>query len=109
VKIDDDVLLTARRFGIDPKLIQAVVNAEGDILKAVCCSLPETPDRAKALDITCRSAVHAMSDFIKLTEHDRLAFVAFWARRWAPQGADNDPTALNQNWPRNVLKLWTKP
>lgn len=108
MKIDDDVLLTARRFGIDPALIQAVVRAEGDILKAVRCSLPETPDRAKALDITCRSAVHAMSDFLKADGGTREQFVAFWAMRWAPEGADNDPTHLNANWPKNVLRLWLK-
>jgi hypothetical protein len=106
MKIDNDVQLTARRFGIDPALIQAVVNAEGDILKTVRCSLPETPDRAKALDIACRSAVHAMSDFIKADSAE--TFVAFWSRRWAPDGADNDPTHLNQFWPSNVLNLWTK-
>lgn len=107
MKIDPDVLLAARRFGIDPQLIQAVVNAEGDILKAVRCSRPETPDRAKALDITCRSAVHAMSDYLKAAAPK--SFVDMWARRWAPTGADNDPTDLNANWPRNVLTLWLKP
>jgi len=107
MKIDDDVHLIAKRFGIDPQLIQAVVNAEGDILKAVRCSLPNTKDRAAALDITCRSAVHAMSDFVKAGQAE--TFVTFWSRRWAPDGADNDPTHLNANWPRNVLKLWLKP
>ncbi len=110
--IDADVVHAARHFGLDPKLIQAVVNAEGDILKAVRCSLPETPDRAHALDITCRSAVHAMSDYLKehsaVCDSERLdeTFVEFWARRWAPQGASNDPHGLNENWPVNVLKLW---
>lgn len=106
MKIDDDVLLAARRFGIDSALIQSVVNAEGDILKAVRCSLPETPDRAKALDITCRSAVHAMSDYIRT--HDAEPFVYAWAAKWAPVGADNDPTSLNANWPKNVVKIWLK-
>lgn len=108
MKIDDDVLLTARRFGIDPALIQAVCNAEGDILKAVRCSLPETPDRAKALDITCRSAVHAMSDYVKLSEDEMRGFVNAWAKRWAPLGAANDPKHLNGNWARNVAALWGK-
>ena len=110
--IDLDVAKTAKHFGIDPALIQAVVNAEGDILKAVRCSLPETPDRSHALDITCRSAVHAMCDFVKEhyaandSEHLRDSFVDFWARRWAPVGADNDPHDLNVNWAANVRKLW---
>ena len=110
--IDADVAAVAKRFGLDPKLIQAVVNAEGDILKAVRCSLPTTPNRAAALDITCRSAVHAMCDFIRTDasqdESEPLdkRFVDFWANRWAPEGAANDPRGLNANWPVNVLKLW---
>lgn len=105
--IDADVAKSAKYFGIDPKLIQAVVNAEGNILKAVRISVPTCKDRAQAIEITCRSAVHAMSDYVKASEPK--AFVDLWARRWAPQGADNDPTDLNQNWPRNVLTLWLKP
>ena len=101
-----DVRAAAKRFGLDPALVQAVVNAEGDILKAVRCSLPNTPDRAAALDILCRSAVHALSDFVKVDEPIRDDFVAFWAARWAPRGVANDPTDLNKNWSGNVLKLW---
>lgn len=110
MKIDADVAAVAKHFGLDAKMIQAVVNAEGDILKAVRCSLPATKDRAAALDITCRSAVHAMSDFLTNADSGDLAegFVDFWAKRWAPQGATNDPTGLNANWPRNVLRLWMK-
>lgn len=104
--IDPDVRRLATRFGVDPALIQAVVTAEGDILKAVQCSIPSVETREKALEITCRSAAHAMSDYLKA--HDRDGFVAFWGKRWAPLGAANDPTHLNQNWSKNVLKLWLK-
>ena len=102
--IDPDVLRIAKRFGVDPKLIQAVVTAEGDIFKAVKCSVPTVRDREQALEITCRSAAHAMSDFLK--QSNPVGFVSFWAARWAPVGAENDPTSLNQNWPKNVAKLW---
>lgn len=105
LKVDLDVERIARHFGTDDRLLQAVVNAEGDILKAVRCSFPETKDRAAALDILARSAVHAMSDFLK--ERDlRKDFVQFWARRWAPPGVANDPRHLNENWPGNVTALW---
>ena len=103
--IDPDVEKAAAQFGLDPKLIQAVVQAEGDILKAVRCSFPDIQSRAQALDILCRSAVHAMSDFLEV-DGSRLAFVAWWAKRWAPVGAANDPTGLNSNWPTVVAKLW---
>ncbi len=103
--IDLDVAATAKHFGVDAALIQAVVQAEGDILKAVQCSLPSVSTRQEALEVTCRSAVHAMSDYVKA--HDALPFVTFWGARWAPVGADNDPRHVNANWTGNVWKLWT--
>lgn len=104
--IDPDVLRIARRFGVDPKLIQAVVIAEGDILKAVRCSLPNTLNRDEAIEVTCRSAAHAMSDFIRSTNASE--FIEFWGSRWAPVGAANDPENLNHNWPSNVRRLWVQ-
>lgn len=104
VTIDPDVKRIAAHFGVDAALIQAVVRAEGNILKAVQCSIPSVTTREQAIEITCRSAVHAMSDLVKATRAD--VFVEFWAHRWAPQGAANDPTSLNANWPVNVKKFW---
>ena len=102
--IDPDVLRISKRFGVDAKLIQAVVTAEGNILKAVQCSLPSVTTREEAIEVTCRSAAHALSDYVKA--HNAPDFVRFWARRWAPVGAANDPTDLNAHWPTNVIKLW---
>lgn len=104
--IDPDVRGTAARFGIDPTLVQAVCLAEGDILKAVQCSLPSVETRDKALDVTARSAVHAAMDFLHARGLDE-AYIHFWAARWAPVGARNDPTSLNAHWPSNVYRLWT--
>lgn len=103
--IDADVLAIARHFGIDAGLIQAVVNAEGNIVKAVQCSIPTITTRADALDVLCRSAVHALSDFVKNGD-ENAQFVQFWAQRWAPVGATNDPANLNANWAHNVSALW---
>lgn len=106
--IDPDVARIAKSFGVDAALIQAVVQAEGNILKAVQCSIPSVDTREEALDVTCRSAVHAMSDWIVSGGETRQdAFLAFWASRWAPIGAANDPTHLNANWLGNVDRLWT--
>lgn len=102
--IDPDVRRIAKRFGVDAALIQAVIQAEGNIVKAVQCSVPSVTTREEAIEITCRSAAHAMSDFLK--QSNPAGFVSFWAARWAPVGAKNDPTSLNANWPKNVLKLW---
>lgn len=106
--IDPDVRRIARRFAGSsptfPRLIQAVVRAEGDILKAVRCSVPTCKDREEALEITCRSATHAMSDYLKDLDAD--GFVEYWAAKWAPKGAGNDPKNLNVHWAPNVQKLW---
>ena len=113
--IDAAVLKAARHFGIDPALIQAVVRAEGNIVKAVSISFPSVTTLDQALDITCRSAVHAMSDFLQTPQTSlstaslQEQFVRFWAARWAPVGVANDPHGLNHNWPGNVLKFWQNP
>ena len=108
IAIDADVLAVAQDFGLDPSLLQAVVNAEGNIVRAVQCSIPTVTTRAVALPITARSCVHAMVDWIKSGGDDarRGAFLAFWAKRWAPVGAENDPNNLNANWASNVQQLW---
>jgi len=106
--IDDDVKRIAEGFNLDPSLIQAVVNAEGGgdhIIRAVQCSIPSVTTREEAIRITCRSAVHRMRDFIVENGH-RGAFVAYWAKKWAPRGAENDPHDQNANWPANVLSGW---
>lgn len=104
--IDPDVKRIAKRFGAPAELIQAVERAEGNILKAVQCSIPSVATREEALEITCRSATRALFDFVKQGGSGEAAFVDFWAKRWAPVGATNDPTRLNKNWPLNVKKFW---
>ena len=106
--IEADVNRIAHAFGVDAALLQAVVNAEGDIVRAVRSSIPSVSTRAEALQITARSAAHAMSDWIKSGGEDRRHdFIAYWSVRWAPIGAANDPKNLNANWAGNVEKLWT--
>lgn len=102
-----DIHRVAKRFGVDPALIEAVVRAEGNILRAVQCSIPSITTVEEALDVTCRSAVHAMSDYVK--GKAAAGFVEFWAKRWAPVGVANDPTHLNSNWPKNVKAFWLPP
>lgn len=106
--IDLDVRAVAKDFGLDPALLQSVVNAEGNILKAVQMSIPSIQTRLDALRVTARSAVHAMCDWVKSGGPNRQEdFVGFWAGRWAPIGVANDPHNQNANWPRNVFNGWT--
>lgn len=97
----------AGRSAAFASLLQAVVLAEGNILKAVQCSEPSVQTEREALMILARSACHALADYVVLT--DPAGFVHFWAHRWAPVGAANDPRALNANWPHNVLAIWDQP
>jgi hypothetical protein len=105
VIIDADVRTIAAEFNLDPALVQAVVRAEGDIVRAVQCSFPSVTTREDALRVLCRSAVHAMRDYIA-NQRLQQGFVEFWGARWAPQGAANDPRHLNANWAHNVYALW---
>ncbi len=102
-----------RRFRVGPadaflgEVIFALVKVvEGDIVKAVQCSFPSVTTRKEALEITARSAVHRMCDYVKADAARRQAFVAIFGAAWAPVGAANDPRGLNQNWTTNVTKLW---
>jgi hypothetical protein len=102
--VDADVQRVAKQWGLDPKLLQAVVDAEGNIVTAVKCSIPSVKTRAQALTILARSCTHALNDYVRATNPE--GFVAFWGQRWAPVGATNDPRQLNAFWPKNVLTLW---
>jgi len=105
--IDADVAATAKRFGEDPRLLQAIVTAEGDILKAVRCSVPTCTDRQEALEITCRTVNHRRRDYLaSLGRNFQQNFVVFLGAAWAPVGAANDPKGLNANWDGNVARLW---
>jgi len=108
VNVDPIVSLRAEHFGTPERLAQSVVHAEGGddaVVKAVQCSMPGVTDFQQAIDVVCRSANHALWDFIVSTGQQE-AFVQSWAKRWAPQGAANDPQNLNRFWPLNVLALW---
>jgi len=118
MQIPADIDAKARWWGLDPALIAAVDVAEGGgerLTQAVRCGVPTVRDRAHAIEITCRSCTHAMSDFIKRnmakmgTDHlDIHDFIYYWALRWAPPDADNDPNDLNPNWPKNVIKAFNQ-
>jgi hypothetical protein len=113
--LDPDLRRVADRWGLDPRLIAAVQTAEGGtrahLIKAVKCSvltgwdgLTDALAYERALEITCRSATHRLSDYVRMT--DPKGFVDYFASKWAPQGVANDPHHLNVNWPVNVLRAW---
>lgn len=102
--IEADVQGMAARFGVDARLLQAIMQAEGDIIKAVQCSIPSVVTRDKALEVTARSIVHRMTEYVRA--HDPDAYVDYLASKWAPINATNDPQGKNKNWPHNVRVGW---
>lgn len=100
-----DVRGIAASFNLDPGLVQAVCDAEGDIVKAVRCTYASVTTRDEAIRILCRSIVHAMRDYIVTNGHS-AEFIQQWAKKWAPTAATNDPRGLNAYWPKNVIALW---
>jgi hypothetical protein len=103
--IQTDVRGIAASFNLDVALVQAIVNAEGNIVAAVRCSYPNVSTREEAIRILCRSIVHGMRDYI-VGQGLAGDFVASFSRKWAPVNVANDPQHLNENWPNNVRKLW---
>jgi hypothetical protein len=106
--IDPDVRGVAKRFTNVQEfaaLMQAVVNAEGDIVKAVRCSDETVTTREKALEVLARSIVHRLLGYVIDGGH-RAEFVTYFGSKWAPLGVANDPKNLNQFWSKNVTKLW---
>ena len=101
--IDPDVQRVASEWNLDARLMQAVVQAEGDILKAVRCTYPNTGTREAALRILARSLVHRLCEFAQMYGHE---FVSYFGGKWAPIGVANDPKNLNSNFVRNVQALW---
>ncbi len=102
--IDRDVQHWAEYFGEDPRLLQAIVQAEGNIVRAIQCSMPTVQTRDKALEVTCRSLNHRRREYV--AQHGQATdFLAFFASKWAPRGVQNDPTDLNANWLDNVRTL----
>jgi hypothetical protein len=108
--IDPVVSDTAGHFGLDPKLVQAVVESEGGhdaIIRAVECSIQKPQTYEQAIAIVCRSLVHRAFGFIHTSGLDR-AYVGYFSGFWAPIGAPNDPTGLNKNFPSNLIATWLR-
>lgn len=104
--IHPTVLSAAQHWGQDPRLIQAMVQAEGGpdaFVRAVQCSVAVS-NFPQAVEVACRTATHRMWEYVK--EHDSEPYVLYLGSKWAPIGAANDPHELNANWVHNVYDAW---
>lgn len=104
--IDPTILALCEKWGQDPALIHAMVQAEGGseaFVRAVQCSVAVT-NYAQAIEVACRSTTHRMWEYLRA--HDPDGYVAYLGSKWAPVGVANDPHGLNQNWAKNVTAIW---
>lgn len=133
--LHNDQLNAAVDFYCDPftPLLVAMIRAEGGetaFVKAIQCSYPKTKDFPEALARACKTLRNRVVEYQSrnlgpLMETQAAAaldpwtgealprrllftttFIEFLGARWAPIGADNDPTALNANWVPNVTAMY---
>lgn len=90
-------------------LLKAMVKAEGGreaFVRAIRCSIPECQNFDHALQIANTTLDHALWDYAMQQADKGVDFITFLGLRWAPPGAENDPTNLNKNWIPNVVRLY---
>ena len=84
------------------KLADAILRAEGNSNYGILKHYKHTSYR-QACKNTCQ---HAYKDWLKYAvragKGHKMGYLEFLRDRYAPIGADNDPTGLNKNWLRNV-------
>lgn len=108
--VPEDIAAVGKHWATTPlfgQLVEAIERAEGGpeaFLRAIQCSVP-VQTRAQAIEVACRTITHRMLTY--LLENDLDAhFLLHLAQHWAPVGAANDPTHLNDHWAANVLSIW---
>ncbi len=109
--INPTVIRICNNWKIDPALVDAMIKAEGGevaFIRAVKISVSTVDTLDRAVEIACRTICHRMMDFVQLDNVRVKSFVGYLGSKWAPIGAENDPTNLNKNWISNVIKLWGK-
>lgn len=111
----------AHSLGIDPLFVAAIRKAEGgrDGREFGVLSVP-APDYNSQLRICCNTvknflAAYDTNPFSVIMSKGAIKrliysgnFIASFARKWAPIGAENDPRNLNRNWFTNVTNWYSK-
>lgn len=116
-----EIECVAREYGLEPELVAAVRKAEngsaGREFGILSVDAPDFPSQLRTCCATLRRYLYeyGRNPFVLASTdkgHDRLSyspeFIQYAAKRYAPQGASNDPTALNSNWSRNVNTFYRK-
>lgn len=114
---EDQLIFTvAESRGVDARLLAAIRKAEngGPGREFGVLSVPAKDYYAQA-SIAANSIANNVERYESGTGQSarsdgRLTrdFIAFMGARWAPVGAQNDPTGLNQNWVDNVTTWYER-
>lgn len=103
------VVLSAQRWGIDPRLIIAIAGAESNFGAVTCAdfnawgwSCPNSPVQFTSWGDGIETIASGLRRYY--IDEGRTT-VAMIQQKWAPSGAANDPTGLNNNWVANVTRF----
>jgi hypothetical protein len=116
------ILALAAKYGVDPAALAALRLAENgragrefgvlSVATGGNATLPPTDPgstfwlqgAAAATSLQNQMARQRAAGINPLDDSKRLTYEFWdtWSKRWAPQGAANDPTGLNRNWLANA-------
>jgi len=113
----DIIESTAAREAIDPRFLQAIRRIEnggpGREFGVLSVPAPTYEDQARVAAETVHRNVERLEKLGKVavdpaTGRYTEEFVRFFSSRYAPVGAANDPTGLNQNHVRNLIRVYAQ-
>jgi hypothetical protein len=103
------ILMSAARWGIDPRLIVAIAGAESNFGAITCgaynawgWACPNSPAQFSSW----ADGIETISEGLRRYYIDEgRTTVPLIQQKWAPSGAANDPTGLNNHWVGNVSRF----
>lgn len=96
-----------RRYGVDPYLLVAISGAESSYGKHINGSYNPFGWGPGIHFNSWGQAINAVASGLKKGYYDQgRKTIAAIGAKWAPIGASNDPTGLNNNWVKNVSSLY---
>jgi hypothetical protein len=113
----DVIERTAARETIDPRFLQAIRRIEnggpGREFGVLSVPAPTYEDQARVAAETVHRNVERLEKMGKVAVDPATGlyteeFVRFFSSRYAPVGAANDPTGLNQNHARNLIRVYAQ-
>ena len=103
------VIMSARTWGLDPRLIVAIAGAESNFGSQVCgsynawgWSCPNSPVQFTSWQDGIETIASGLRRYYIDSGRTTVSLIQ---QKWAPSGAANDPTGLNNHWVGNVTRF----